>query len=72
MCLSAIAWARIKNVYYGCSYLDSQSIGFDDHQIYNLFVNPKNSKIKIKTKQIERNACLKLFKEYKSTNHKLY
>ena len=30
MCLSAIIWANIKTVYYGCTKVDAGSIGFRD------------------------------------------
>ena len=38
MCLSAIIWANIKNVYYGNSKEDAANIGFRDNYIYN-FIN---------------------------------
>ena len=34
MCLSAIIWANIKTVYYGCTREDAGSIGFRDDVIY--------------------------------------
>lgn len=34
MCLSAILWARIEKVYYGCTIADTKSIGFDDERFY--------------------------------------
>ena len=30
MCLSAIIWANIKDVYYACTRTDAESIGFRD------------------------------------------
>jgi len=35
MCLGAIYWARLKNVYYACSRLDAAKAGFDDSFIYD-------------------------------------
>lgn len=34
MCLSAIYWARIERIYYGCNKDDAKEIGFDDSFIY--------------------------------------
>ena len=34
MCLSAIYWARIPQVYYGNTRADAAAIGFDDEFIY--------------------------------------
>lgn len=34
MCLSAIYWARIERIYYGCDKVDAKNIGFDDSFIY--------------------------------------
>ncbi|MFN8673343.1 MAG: nucleoside deaminase [Candidatus Sericytochromatia bacterium] len=35
MCLSAIYWARLKNVYFAGSRYDAEDAGFDDSFIYN-------------------------------------
>ncbi len=35
MCLSAIYWARLKAVYYGCHRADAAAVGFDDAKIYD-------------------------------------
>lgn len=35
MCLSAIYWARIDKIYYGCTKEDAKDIGFDDSFIYD-------------------------------------
>ena len=35
MCLSAIIWANIKEVYYGCTKEDAVEIGFRDDMIYD-------------------------------------
>ena len=34
MCLSAIIWANIKEVYYGCTKNDAANVGFRDNDIY--------------------------------------
>ena len=39
MCLSAIIWANIKEVYYGTNLDDAEKIGFRDDFIYNFIRN---------------------------------
>ena len=40
MCLGAIYWARLKEVYYACNRLDAASAGFDDSFIYDEIPKP--------------------------------
>lgn len=35
MCLGAIYWARLKEVYFACNRFDAASAGFDDSFIYD-------------------------------------
>ena len=70
MCLSAIIWANIKNVYYGCTKEDAGKIGFRDDIIYNYF-DGKNTSL-LDLKQIHREECIKLFEEYKKNNKVIY
>lgn len=47
MCLGAIAWAKIKKVYYGATRSDAALIGFDDKKIYSdVRAAPKSKNIK--------------------------
>ena len=41
MCLSAIIWSNIKEVYYGNTKEDAENIGFRDNAIYE-YINGKN------------------------------
>jgi len=63
MCKSAIQWAKISKVYYGCSYADAKAIGFDE--------NSGNSK-GYTEKQIEKFLCIDLYSEYTSKKGKKY
>jgi guanine deaminase len=73
MCLSAIFWAKIKKVYYGCGREDVVKIGFkNDKDIYDLFITGKNKR-KITEKQINHAECLKVFQNWQNKkNKKLY
>ncbi|MEG1705603.1 MAG: nucleoside deaminase [Clostridia bacterium] len=70
MCLSAIIWANIKEVYYGCTKKDAAGIGFRDDMIYDYF-SSKDKNI-LDMKKIDREECLEMFKEYKDLNKTIY
>ncbi len=70
MCLSAIIWANIKEVYYGCTKEDAGEIGFRDDIIYE-YLKGENKDL-IQLKQIDRDECINLFKEYKENNNPIY
>jgi guanine deaminase len=60
MCLSAIYWARIDNVYYANTRSDAQKIDFDDSLIYEE-LNKDIDKRKISMHQMMRDEALKAF-----------
>lgn len=70
MCLSAIIWSNIKEVYYGCEKKDAAKIGFRDDIIYNYLNGEKKDLIILK--QIDRKDCIKIFEEYKKENGIIY
>ena len=70
MCLSAIAWANIKNIYYGNTKEDAENIGFRDNQIYELINNLHSNKT-IKFTQIDKEKTIKTFNSFKN-NSNLY
>lgn len=61
MCLGAIQWANIKNVYYGCTVNDTDGIGFRDDIFYKNPVRPTC---------VCRTQCLKLFDDYTKLENK--
>lgn len=69
MCLSAIIWANIKEVYYGCTKEDAENIGFRDNIIYD-YLKKKNKLLDIK--QIDREECIKVFEKYKEESKTVY
>ena len=70
MCLSAIIWANIKQVYYGCTKKDAGEIGFRDDMIYE-YLKGKNKDL-IKLEKLDREECLEVFKKYKEENGTIY
>ena len=70
MCLSAIIWANIKEVYYACTRKDAGEIGFRDDAIYEFLET--NNKSLLDEKQIDREYCIHLFNEYKKLNGEIY
>ena len=70
MCLSAIIWANIKEVYYGCTKEDAGEIGFRDDMIYDYLKGNKSNLIDLK--KIDRDECLKVFEKYKDTDGIIY
>ena len=63
MCLSAIIWSNIKEVYYGCTKKDAGEIGFRDDAIYDYLKGENNGLINLE--EMDREECIKTFKEYK-------
>lgn len=70
MCLSAIIWSNIKEVYYGCTKEDAAKIGFRDEAIYD-FIKGKDKTL-LDLKQIDQNECIKTFEEYKKNKGIIY
>ena len=70
MCLSAIIWANIKEVYYGCTKEDAGNIGFRDDIIYDYLKG--NNKDLIHLTHLDREECLKTFEKYKKENGTIY
>ena len=60
MCLSAIYWSHIDNIYYANTRDDAKKINFDDSMIYSEF-SKKIEDRKIPIKQILREEALKAF-----------
>jgi guanine deaminase len=61
MCLSAVYWSRLDQVYFANSYQQAQSAGFDDQFIFNQLTLPHHKKTlrisQIKEPEILKNAA---------------
>lgn len=69
MCLSAIIWANIKKVYFGCTRKDAANIGFRDDDIYE-FIKGNNKLISLE--QIDRENCIVTMTKYKNDGGIIY
>ena len=70
MCLGAIMWARISNVYYGATEQDAAKGGFDDLHFYEL-LNKEDKGVNLK--QIDSKETASLFDEWnKKENRTIY
>lgn len=70
MCLSAIIWANIKEIYYACTREDAAKIGFRDDLIYEYLKG--NKKDLITLKQIDRDKCVSTFEKYEKDKKVIY
>lgn len=72
MCLSAIIWANIKHVIYGCRPKDAENIGFRDDFIYRFIRAEHPDKKVLEIDEAFREQCLLLFKEYQEKEKTVY
>ncbi len=70
MCLSAIYWSRIKNVFYANTRIDAMAIDFDDSFIYSE-INKDLENRKIKMHQMHRDEALEAFKIWENKEDKI-
>ena len=68
MCLSAIIWANIKEVYYANTKKDADDIGFRDDMIYE-YIKGNNKEV-LNLHHIESEEALEVFKKFKEMNDK--
>ncbi len=69
MCLAAIMWANIKEVYYGTTLKEAEEIGFRDDFIYRYI---KTGEGELVMKQMDHDKCLELFREYHDNGKQIY
>ena len=70
MCLSAIYWSRIKNIFYANTRIDAKAIDFDDSFIYSE-INKNLENRKIKMNQMHRDEALEAFKIWENKEDKI-
>ena len=70
MCLSAIYWSHINNIYYANTREDAKKINFDDSMIYSEF-SKKIEDRRIPIKQMLRDEALKAFEIWDKKKDKI-
>ena len=70
MCLSAIYWSHIGNIFYANTRDDAKKINFDDSFIYSEF-SKKIEDRKIPIKQMLRDEALKVFELWNKKTDKI-
>jgi len=70
MCLSAIYWSRIENIFYANTRIDAKNIDFDDSFIYSE-INKDLQDRKIKMHQMHRDEALEAFKIWENKEDKI-
>jgi guanine deaminase len=70
MCFSAIHWAGIPKVYYGCTREDAAVIGFDDNYIYDV-IKGKVINEHLELIQKDRNLSLGPFRDWEKKQDKV-
>jgi tRNA(Arg) A34 adenosine deaminase TadA len=70
MCLGSIYWARIRKLYYAATKEDAAKAEFRDALIYKEFDLPKDER-SIPTMQLMHTEAVKLFEEWKASDHKI-
>lgn len=68
--LAACLWANIDKVYYGCTIEDNALIGFRDEQFDELMGGREN--LDDYLVELDREACLQLFDEYRALDAQRY
>ena len=73
MCLSAIIWANIKEVYYGNTKEDAENIGFRDAFIYEFLdklAKGNSDKNTLDLECMDRDETIEVFNKYKEKQDK--
>lgn len=63
MCYSAITWARIDAVVYGCDVADAAAVGFDDEFLYRDLAGPAASR-RLPIRQVGRDRARLALREW--------
>lgn len=72
MCFTAIHWARIKRIVYGCSIEDAASFGFNELPVSNQHLKEAGQSDVEIVPGICREECLALFKRWQQEHGNAY
>lgn len=71
MCLSAIIWANIKNVYFANTKKEAGEIGFRDDMIYDFIKADNSDKKMLNMVHVEDTGAIKAFEDFKKDDEKI-
>lgn len=71
MCLSAIIWANIKNVYFANTKEEAGKIGFRDDVIYDFIKSNNSDKKMLNIIHVENTKAIKTFEDFQNNNEKI-
>ena len=63
MCLSALYWAGIKELYFGCSSQTAEQYGFGDRSLYRELCTPSESR-QLKSVRLLEHEALRAFEQW--------
>lgn len=70
MCLAAIYWARISNIYYANTKYDAAEIGFDDSYIYDqIAIAPEQRDLEMR--KLDSQKAKEVFMNWKNKSDKI-
>ncbi len=69
MCLGAIYWARLDNIYYAANRADAAAINFDDEYFYTELCKPRHNR-DVPMTEILRQDSLAMFAEWQAKEDK--
>ena len=72
MCLSAIIWSNIKEVYYSGSAKDAAEIGFRDDFIYDFINGGCTDWNVLRLQELDPNIAKNMYLEYNKINGHIY
>ncbi|KAL3082470.1 hypothetical protein niasHT_032833 [Heterodera trifolii] len=70
MCLGAVLWSRISNVFYAAAPTDAASVGFDDQNFHEFLSNPKKYEKLMALEHLPVEGHMKVFKMWEQRDGK--
>ncbi len=70
MCLSALYWAGVSRIYYGCTQEEAEAVNFSDKFIYQEFVKPKSERL-IPCIKMDSSRTIKVFEKWAEKSDKV-
>lgn len=63
MCLSALYWAGVSRIYYGCTQEDAEAVNFSDRFIYREIEKPQDERM-IPCVKMDSSRTIKVFEKW--------